>query len=491
MSVKEVKIVTIGLLLSNTMSGLDNTIINTALPRIVADLKGIEEVGWLVAIFLLGTAVATPIWSKIGERFGNKLAYQLSAGAFVLGAFLQGMAPTMSFLLAARLLAGIGNGGMVSVPYIIYSDLYPNPRHRMRVLGLVSASYSGATICGPLVGGWLVDVLSWHWVFYMNIPFGLISIILIQLFFKEKRKERKTAKLDYLGATLLTMAIVILLIAIQSIGTVQWPILAGLLLTCAALLLALCHVEKTAADPMIPGRLFKNSGLIYDFTMFVLIWAAMMAFSVYAPMWAQGLLATSAFIGGATQIPGAMTDLCSSLAVAPLRRKLTPQQVILLSVVSLFLGYCLMALGSLHLAYGLILLAGMCQGIGNGIVFNELQVKVQQDAQHKDVPVATSFSFLIRMIASSVAAAWFGLILNTQLRAGVHRDPRIHMGMLNELSDAQKARHLPQVLLPAMRGILYSGIHEIMLTSLGLIGIALILALWARHHEKNLNVTAL
>ena len=146
---RRVQIVTSALMLSNVMSGLDNTIINTALPRIIADLHGIEYTGWLVAIFLLGTAVSTPLWSKLGERRGNKLAYQLSAAMFLLGALLQGLANSMPFLLFFRLIAGIGNGGMVSLPYIIYSDLYPNPYKRLKVLGMVSAFFTTATILGP------------------------------------------------------------------------------------------------------------------------------------------------------------------------------------------------------------------------------------------------------------------------------------------------------------------------------------------------------
>jgi len=126
MDKKRTIIVTMALLLSNAMSGLDNTIINTALPRIIADLKGIEYMGWMVSVFLLGTAVATPLWSKLGERTSNKIAYQLAALTFLLGALFQGMAPNMFILLLARLLCGLGNGGMVSIPYIMLKLLIFN-----------------------------------------------------------------------------------------------------------------------------------------------------------------------------------------------------------------------------------------------------------------------------------------------------------------------------------------------------------------------------
>lgn len=487
MSQKRIWIVTIALLLSNAMSGLDNTIINTALPRMIADLHGIEYMGWIVAIFLLGTAIATPLWSKLGEHFGNKLTYQLSALIFLLGALFQGMAGNITILLVSRLLAGLGNGGIVSIPYIIYSDLYPNPRKRMKTLGLVSAFYSGATIAGPMIGGWIVDALSWRWVFFLNIPFALISIALVQMFFQEKHREQAHTKTDFAGAIMLTAGLLAMLIGIELVG--QSSLGTIMVLFAAALVFfgLLFILERRAADPVIPGRLFKNKWLDIDFAMFVLVWAAMATFSVYAPMWAQGLLATTAFVGGATQIPAAITDLCGSLSVARLRNYFSPQQVVLLSLLLLLLGYLTMMLGPITMPYWLILVAGMFQGVGNGIMFNELQVKVQQDAAARDVPVATSFSFLIRMIAQAMAVSVYGLIMNSALLRGVRAaHGKITVAMLNHLSDAQTSSQLPSALLPQMRRILYQGIHEIMVTGTILILLALVLGVWSRRQEKRL-----
>ena len=339
---RRVQIVTSALMLSNVMSGLDNTIINTALPRIIADLHGIEYTGWLVAIFLLGTAVSTPLWSKLGERRGNKLAYQLSAAMFLLGALLQGLANSMPFLLFFRLIAGIGNGGMVSLPYIIYSDLYPNPYKRLKVLGMVSAFFTTATILGPLFGGWIVDILSWRWVFYINIPVALVSIVLVQLFFKEEHKEKSVRKIDLGGAVFLSLGVVALLLGTQLLGAVN--LATALLVFAAAFIFVgmLLLVEHRADDPIIPGRLFKNRPLVIDFALFVLIWAAISSFSVYAPMWAEGLMASTALVGGMTQIPGAFTDMLGSLSVERLRHRWSEYQVILYTTWVIFFGYLLM-----------------------------------------------------------------------------------------------------------------------------------------------------
>lgn len=487
MSDQRRRVITVALMLSNVMSGLDNTIINTALPRIIADLHGIEYTGWLVAIFLLGTAVSTPLWSKLGERRGNKLAYQLAAACFLLGALLQGCAQQMSFLLTFRLLAGIGNGGMVSLPYIIYSDLYPNAHKRLKVLGMVSAFFTTATILGPLFGGWIVDALSWRWVFYINIPVALISIVLIQIFFLDEKKDRPARRVDLGGAICLSFGVVSLLLGTQLVGSAS--LATALLIFAAALIFIglLVIIERRAEDPIIPGRLFKNIPLVVDFTLFVLIWAAMSAYSVYAPMWAEGLMATTALVGGMTQIPGAFTDMLGSLSVEKMRRRWSAYQVMLATCWLLAAGYLAMAVAPRYFPYWGILLAGMLQGWGHGVMFNQLQVKVQEDAESQDVPVATSFSYLIRMLAMAISSSVFGVILNEHLAKGVKASGgKITLSMLNHLSDAKTRASLPKQDLVQMENILYGAIHAIFWAAFILVFLSLLLAIWARWREKKL-----
>ncbi|KRL80550.1 MFS family major facilitator transporter [Lactobacillus ultunensis DSM 16047] len=173
MNKKQILMVTWALILANIMSGLDATIINTAIPAIVSDLHGIQYMGWIVACFLLGMSVSVPIWSKLGERMGNKFAFELSLALFILGSILEGVAPDIYFFLISRVLMGVGAGGMGSLPYIIVGYIYPNVKKRTVILSYIAASFSAASIAGPLVGGWIVDALSWHWVFYINVAIRL------------------------------------------------------------------------------------------------------------------------------------------------------------------------------------------------------------------------------------------------------------------------------------------------------------------------------
>ncbi|MDV7719329.1 MFS transporter [Pediococcus ethanolidurans] len=489
MSKRNILIVTCALLLSNAMSGLDSTIVNTALPAIISDLHGIELMGWIVAVFLLGTAVSTPLWSKLGEHIGNKQSYQLAALFFVVGSLLQGLAPNIVFLIIARTIAGIGNGGVVSLPYIIYARMYADPRKRMKVLGFVSASYSTATIIGPLVGGFIVDAFSWHWVFYLNVPIGLISAILVQIYYQLEKEPHKNKPVDYMGSILMTIGLTSLLAGIEMIGTASVTFVVIALVVAVVCLGAMVYFERGVADPIIPSRLFKNQALVIDFVLFTLIWGAFVGFLIYSPMWAQGLLGTTALIGGATQIPSSFTNFMGSGSVATLRRYFTPQRVVAIGIVMLIVSFLLLVIGGVKTPYWVLLVAGAFEGFGNGACFNELQVKVQQDAELKDVPVATSFSFLIRMLSQTFTASIFGLVMNSALRHGVSdSNDAVTMKMMNKLSDATNISSLPAKLLPQMRAILHNGLHNIMLLSLVLMFISLAINIWAQYLERRAHV---
>ncbi|WP_404810799.1 MFS transporter [Companilactobacillus jidongensis] len=204
MSKRNLAIATVALLIANFMGGLDSTIVNTVLPAIMSDLNGIRLVGCISSAFLLGTAVTTVLWGRVGEIFGNKRVFQFSVALFILSSMLGGLSTNMVILIIARALMGIGAGGMVSIPFIIYADIYPNPAQRARALGWVTAFYTLSTVVGPLIGGWLVDALSWHWVFFINLPIGIISMLLLQFAYKDDRQANTKNGFDYIGAGLLS-----------------------------------------------------------------------------------------------------------------------------------------------------------------------------------------------------------------------------------------------------------------------------------------------
>ncbi len=475
MNKKGILIVTLALLLSNAMAGLDGTIVNTALPAIISDLHGIQYMGWIVAVFLLGMAVVTPLWSKLGERIGNKRSYQIATLLFAVGSIFQALSSNIILFLIARTIMGIGAGGMNTIPFIIYADLYTNLKKRSKVIGYATASFSAAAIIGPLIGGWIVDTFSWHWVFYINVPIALISILSVQIFFKEPKRISIGEKIDYLGAGIMIISLVTLLTGIQIIETASLGLVSILIIAGLILLIVLFKVEEKAADPIIPNRLFKNGPLVVDFILFALLWGAFVAFNIYIPMWAQGLIGLSALIGGTTQIPGSITNFAGAVVGSSMQSRLGKYRIVALGTLAFIISFSIMVLAGITIPLWLLLVSGAFEGFGLGLSFNVLQISVQQDAEKRDIPIATSFAYLLRILSQTFMSSIYGVILNNALNKGVaETQGKITIDMLNKLSDSQSVGDLPKNLLPLMRQVMYSGLHNIMLIALALLIIGLI-----------------
>lgn len=467
--------VTFALVLSNAMAGLDGTIINTTLPAIISDFHAIQAMGWIVAVFLLGMAVTTPLWSKFGERHGNKVAYMTAILIFMAGALLQGLAPNIGCFIAARGLMGIGAGGVNTIPFIIYAQLFSNLKRRAQVIGIAAASFSGASIIGPLLGGWIVDQFSWHWVFYVNLPVALLSLVIMAIAFNLKQPLNH-AKIDYQGIILMILGFTAILIGIQTLGMTSIAFTIGFVLIGLGLLIWLAQVEKKVTDPIIPNRLFKNRLLVIDFSFFALLWGAFVAFNIYVPMWAQGILGLSALIGGMTQIPGSLTNFGGSELGAFVQKALNRYSIIAIGSIAFLIAFAGLLLAGQTANYSLLLVMTAFEGFGIGLSFNILQVVVQADAEPRDVPIATSFAYLVRILAQTFMAAIYGVILNHALAAGVHASHgKITMAMLTQLSNSKAAQNLPNALLPQMRTILFTGINQIMWTAFGLVLIVTVL----------------
>lgn len=469
---KQIHVMTVGLLLANVMSGLDATIINTALPAIIADLHGISCMGLIVSVFLLGMSVFTPLWSKFGERMGNKKAFELAVVLFIAGSALEGLSPDILFFVCARLLMGIGAGGLGSIPYIIFGNVYENLHTRSIILGFVSAVYGAASITGPLVGGLIVDSFSWHWIFYINVPIGLLIIAIIHFSYKEKI-ESVDKKVDWLGSFLLVSGLTCILMGIQFIGNESEMLVIGLIVSGIILCFCLVQAEKKASDPVMPLHIFKDRLLVLDFALFAVIWGASIAFNTYIPLWAQGLLGMSALMGGLTQIPASVFDFAGSQLSASIRERWSFAGAVNLGILSLAVAEFGLLVAKSSASFVFLCIVAAFGGFAVGLIFNVLQIKVQYDSSKQDMAVATSFSFLIRILGQTLMASIYGVLMNVALNRGVKRSGgRITLAMMNKLSDAKSARNLPQELLPQMRTIMHSGIQIIMTVALMLLVLA-------------------
>ena len=470
------KLVTGALLMSNIMAGLDGTIVNTAMPAITSDLHGLQYMGWIVATFLLGMSVSTPLWSKFGEHVGNKIAFLTATTLFLLATIAQGMTTSIQFFIAARTVMGIGAGGMNTIPMIAYGFLYSNLHQRARVIGLSSACFNTASIIGPLLGGWLVDNLNWRWVFFVNIPIAVVAMTIITLFYRAQHNAAAGKPIDYWGATLMVLGLSALLGGIELVGVANGLDVLALCGGGVLMLVGMALIERKAIDPILPGRLFTNHKLLIDFSLFVIMWGSFIAFLTYVPMWAQGILGLSAFLGGVTQIPGALTNFGGAWLVSYVEDKWPKYWMVTGGVVMLTVAYAILLITGQSTPFWLLLVAGAFEGFAVGFNFNILQMSVQTDVPLNDMPAATSTAYLLRILSQTLMSAVYGVVLTNALTDGVRTHHGITMGMLNRLSNAKTAGGLPQAQLPTMRHILFQGYYNIMVVAFILIIVCLILA---------------
>lgn len=470
MTKRRMTIATVALLIANFMGGLDATIVNTALPAITSDLNGIRLIGWISSIFLLGTAVTTVLWGRVGEIIGKKLTFQISLLLFVISSVIGGLSTNMIMLIVARAFMGIGAGGMVSIPFIIYADLYPNPSERARALGWVTASYTLSTVVGPLIGGWLVDTLSWHWVFFINLPIGIISLLMLQFSYKENRTEITDKSFDYLGSGMLILTLIVLLFASDSIASSITR--AVVLLVIGLILMVIFYrIESSKKNPLVPTELLKNWRIQSQNVIMFLINGFFIGYSVYAPMWSQGLLGTNATYGGLTQIGGSVLLLLGTRLTANLMPKISYKKIVMIGSFSILISALAMIIATKNAPYWWLLVSGAFEGFGMGLSFTPMQVSIQDGVRKELISVSTTFGLLFRTLGQTFMSAIFGAVLSISTANQV--GGKITSRMINKLTDASSAKTLPQNLLPQLRTILFNGMHTIMFIGFVLVVVAI------------------
>lgn len=476
MTRKQLIVATIALLLANFMGGLDATIVNTALPAITSSLNGIRLIGWISSIFLLGTAVTTILWGRIGEMMGNKLAFQVAMALFIVSSLVGGLSTSMVTLIIARALMGIGAGGMISIPFIIYARLYPNPAQRARALGWVTASYTLSTVVGPLIGGWLVDTLSWHWVFLINVPIGIVTIIMLQFSYYEEFK-RTTAPFDYAGAIWLIITLTTLLFASDALATSLVRTVSLVILGIVFAIIFYRIEKRKRMSAMIPTKLLKNWSIQSQNIIMFLLNGFFIGYSIYAPMWAQGLLGTNATWGGLTQIASSILLLIGTRWTAHLMINHSYRGIIMVGSISVLISALALVLATKNAPYWWLIVSGGFEGLGVGLSFTPMQVSIQDGVIEELVSVSTTWGLLVRTLGQTFMSAIFGAVLSLTTTSQIKAP--ITNRMVNQLSDASTAKNLPQELLPQLRTILFNGIHVIMIIGLVLVVLALVIN-WRR-----------
>lgn len=475
-----VGVVTGAVFVATFMSAIEGTIVSTAMPTIVGDLHGVALMNWVFSIFLLTSALATPIYGKLADTVGRKLVFLVGLFIFVLGSTLSGMSHSMETLIAWRALQGVGAGAIMPVSFTILADIYP-VEQRARVMGLNGSAWGIAAVVAPLLGGFIVDQLSWHWIFFINIPIGLITMALIWFFLNEST-ERKAFSMDWFGSLWLSVGLLAMMLTFQLLGEGEinpvW-VIAGFVIAIVAFGLFI-RQEKRTADPLIPMSLFSNRTFVVQNLIAALLSGFIMGFEVYLPTWTQGLLGLLASQAGFAITPSSLMWIVGSFIAGKLLLSRSPYNIVNIALSLVLIGAVTMAVLPADAPFwSFFIIAAIC-GTGFGITITTTTVTVQSKVAVDEVGVATSFNTLSRTLGQTIMVSVFGIIMNMEMARGVANHPGTTMAMMNKLINPQTAKELPAHLLPTLHGILYQGLHVIFIAGVLLIVISFVVNFFDR-----------
>jgi EmrB/QacA subfamily drug resistance transporter len=417
---REFRMVLAGLMLALTLAALDQNIVSTALPRIVSELGGLAHLSWVVTAFMLTSTTTTLLYGKLSDLYGRKPLFVIAIVLFLIGSGLCGMAGSMTGLILSRGLQGLGAGGLITLAQTTIGDLVP-PRERGRYQGLFTGVFALCSVAGPLIGGVITDALSWRWIFYVNLPVGVAALALLLAGFRQSSPTIHR-KVDYLGAILLTAATATLLLFLSWGGVfAAWtsPLIVGLGLATGASWLLLLAQERSAIEPILPLRLFRNRVFVIGVTVVGLNSLAMFSAVVFMPLYFQlvmGATPTAAGLMIAPLMAGVIVAsvLGGNLVSRTGRYKIYPVFGLGTSVLS-FLGMAALATLGGHLA--LIEACLVMLGFGLGLVMPNLTVAIQNAVERSNLGIATSTSSFFRSLGGAVGVALSGEIMSARLRA--------------------------------------------------------------------------
>lgn len=482
-------LVLFGVMLGLFLGAMESTAVATAMPTVIAGLGGLAIYSWVFSAYILAATISMPLWGKCADLYGRRAAYLAGLAIFLGASALSGFATSMTALIVFRAMQGLGGGALIPLGMTIIADLY-GLEQRARMQGYFSATWGVASIVGPLIGGFLTDQLSWRWVFFVNVPFGLLAGVVLGWALRGVDRPRERVGVDVGGAALLTAGMAALLVALVEGGRSGGGFGAGhgsLLVVAGGLLAAFVLWERRAAEPLLPLGLFANrmfraaaiSGFLAGMAMFGTI--------SFIPLFVQGVLGGTATEAGTALTPFVLGWVTFSVISARLLLRVGYRGPVIGGMVCLALAFLLMS----HMGLGTsrtvtarnMLLAGM----GMGLIMVPLLIAVQNAVPKRDLGAATSATTFFRSIGGAVGVAVMGAVLSSQLAAQLARLGGEGFGIARADLEALVAHpdavvhpvlrlQLPPAVLAAFSQALANALHAVFLVGFAVACLALVSA---------------
>jgi EmrB/QacA subfamily drug resistance transporter len=483
--------VTAGVMTGMFLAALEATVVGTAMPTVIAVLGGLQHYSWVFSAYLLTSTVTVPVWGKLSDLYGRRRLFQLGVGIFLLGSVLSGFSNSMFQLIVFRAIQGLGAGALVPLAMTIIGDIY-TLQERARMQALFSGVWGFASIVGPIIGGFLTDQLSWRWVFFINIPFGLASSVIIGASLKEPKLQQRP-QIDYMGAITLMSSVTLLMLALVESGTVQSLFtVRNLLLMAGSALLAIIFVriELSAKEPILPFSLFRNRVVSISVSAGFLIGIAMFGSISFIPLYAQGTRGATATEAGSLLTPLMLSWVTLSVIGGRFLLKAGYRPTVIAGCFLLTIAFALLSTFDASTSATLLYLDLVLIGAGLGLTMLTLLIAVQQAVPREILGTATSLNQFSRSIGGAIGVAIMGAFLSAGMGKFLH-DVANHPGAVitsqdadqlaanpNSLIDPIERAKIPPQKLQVLQNALSQGLKHVF--RLGMIAavVALLIVFW-------------
>jgi EmrB/QacA subfamily drug resistance transporter len=478
---REVLLAFSAMMLATLLAALDQTVVATALPQIVTDLEGFEQLSWVVSSFLVAATVTVPLYGKLSDLYGRRRMFVVAISIFLVGSALCGAAQSMGQLIAFRALQGIGAGGLLPLAQAAIADLF-SPRERGRYQGYIGSMWATAAVAGPLLGGSLTDAASWRWIFFINLPLGALALVVV-LRTMHAPAHVRPHRIDYTGAVVLSLAITGLLLACTWGGTTYaWDSPQVLVAGIGGLLLAAVFVaiERRVAEPLLPLSLFRERIFAVSATGGLVVGAVLFAVSIYVPVFSQGVQRISATSSGVVLIPFSLGWVVAATVTGQLTSRTGRYRPFpIVGGVLILTGLSLLALleASSSPAWVAAILAII--GLGMGMTFQPYVIATQNAVEVSNLGIATATIQFFRSMGGSLAVAALGTLLANRLAAEL----AARLGDAASRVDTDRllgsGAGVPTGLSDGTQAALADALHTVFVASvpLGVVALALALAL--------------